>query len=194
MQKLTRADILGLEQYAERRAAIREKIIAYKKTRRLRLGPHVLIYFEDRMTMQYQIQEMLRAEKIFESKEIQEEIDTYNELVPDGRNWKATMFFEYEDVSERERELRKLVGVEEHIFVQVGEGPKIQVHANDDMPRSNEYKTAAVHFLRFEFGIQDVESIRNGAPVSLSIDHPLLPYCKTLTSELLGELINDFDS
>lgn len=194
MRKITRADILGLEQYAEQRAEIREKIIAYKKSRSLRLGPHVLLYFEDRLTMQYQIQEMLRAEKIFESAGIQEEIDTYNELVPDGCNWKATMLFEYEDVAERERELRKLVGIEDNIFVQVGSGPKILVHANDDMPRSNEYKTAAVHFLRFEFGKQDVESIRNGASVSLSIDHPLLPYSKTLHSDLLGELSKDFNS
>ncbi len=193
MQKLQREDILGLETYAERRPAIRQRMIAHKKKRRLAMGSHVTFQFEDRETMQYQIQEMLRAERIFDREAIQEEIDTYNELIPDGTNWKATLLFEFEDVSVRERELTKLVGIEEQIYVTVGNGARLKVHVNDDMPRSNETKTAAVHFLRFEFSSVEINAMHEGAAIVVEFDHPLMPFRTTMSKALRTELIRDFD-
>ena len=193
MHRLTRTDILSLEQYAEQRSMLREKVIAHKKVRRVLLGPHATLHFEDRETMSYQIQEMLRVERIFEAAAIQEEIDTYNELIPDGTNWKATLLLEYEDAVERERELTKLVGIEERIFVKVGNGERIKAHANDDMPRSSESKTAAVHFLRFEFISTEIDAMREGKPVTIEIDHHLLPYRVVLTPDLQASLVVDFE-
>ena len=194
MQKLQRADLLSLEDYSERRAEIRERVIQHKKARRLILGPHASLHFEDRETMRYQIQEMLRVERIFNREEIQEEIDTYNELVPDGSNWKATLLFEYADVDERARELTKLVGIEHTIFVRINNEPAATVHANDDMPRSNDSKTAAVHFLRFEFSTSEIAAIARGDPVTIGFDHAALPYQVTLGAELHASLVQDFDT
>lgn len=192
MEKLTRDDIWSLERYSENREAFRKRVIAHKKQRRLILNPHVTLHFEDRLTMQYQIQEMLRVERIFESEGIKEEIDTYNELIPSGSNWKATMLFEYADVNERHRELERLVGIEDRIYTQIGNGDKIPVIANEDMDRSNEQKTAAVHFLRFEFTKQAIHAIRNGASVVIGIDDDRLPCQVDIPGELRAQLIGDF--
>ena len=192
MAKLQRSDILSLEAYEERRSRIRQKLIAHKKTRCLIIGPHASIHFEDQHTMWYQVQEMLRAERIFTQAGIQEELDTYNELVPDGSNWKATLLFEYEDVEERQRELTKLVGIEEQIYVKVADQDRLQVFANDDMPRSNESKTAAVHFLRFEFTPKHIEAIRSGSKVEISFDHPLMSHQAVLAASLQELLVQDF--
>ena len=168
-------------------------MVQYKEARTLVLGPHASLQFEDHQTMKYQIQEMLRAERIFDKEGIQEEINTYNELVPTGSNWKATLFLEFTDVAQRHQELSRLVGIEDRFFVQIDDRDPIAIHANDDMGRSNETKTAAIHFLRFEFSKDDVEFMRQGARVKIGIDDARLPYEAQLTSELLAELLDDFN-
>jgi len=150
MQKLTRDDLFSLEKYAEARADFREGVLAHKRDRRLALGTNAALYFEDRMTMQYQVQEMLRIERIFEAEGINEELDAYNPLIPDGSNWKATFMVEFPDVEERQAMLQQLVGIEDVVFVQVGEFDKVYAIADEDLDRADEKKTSAVHFLRFE--------------------------------------------
>ena len=144
--------------------------------------------------MFYQTQEMLRVERIFERDEIQLEIETYNDLIPDGTNWKATMLLEYEDVEERARELAKLIGVEHKVFVRIGNGENQYAYANEDMPRSNEGKTAAVHFLRFEFTNDLIQSMRDGSSVHIGIDHASLSYEKEISQNQREVLLQDFDS
>ena len=146
MKKLTRKDLYSLEKYAEIRPEFRSQVIDHKKTRNLPIGPHATLYFEDRITIQYQVQEMLRIERIFEPDAIQEELDTYNPLIPDGSNWKATAMLEFEDVSERRMELARLRGIEDLIWVRVAGFDKVYAIANEDLERSNEEKTSAVHF------------------------------------------------
>jgi hypothetical protein len=174
MPKLSRADLYSLEKYAVVRPEFRAKVIEHKKHRRVPLGEHAALYFEDALTMQYQIQEMLRIERIFEAKGIQEELDVYNPLIPDGGNWKATFMVEYADEAERRDALAKLVGVERAIWIRVADCEPVRPIVNEDLDRSSEDKTASVHFMRFELTPAMVAAVKNGAEISAGIDHPAL--------------------
>ncbi len=171
MQKLTREDLFSLEQYAVARPEFREKVLAHKRNRRLELGTNAALYFEDRLTMQYQVQEMLRIERIFEADAIQEELDAYNPLIPDGSNWKATAMLEYGDVEERKRQLAMLRGIEDLIWVRVDGFDPVYAIANEDLDRSNEEKTSAVHFMRFELTDDMVAELHRGAGVTMGVNH-----------------------
>ena len=171
MTLLTRNDLYSLEQYAERRVEMRATVMQHKKNRQLHIGPHATLYFEDRLTMQYQIQEMLRVERIFEAEAIQEELDTYNPLVPDGSNWKATFMIEYTDVEERQQALTQMVGIEQQVWMQAQGFDPVYAIADEDLERADEEKTSAVHFLRFELSAEMVEAVRAGADINAGIDH-----------------------
>jgi hypothetical protein len=172
MSKLTRDDLFSLEKYAEMRPEFRARVMAHKKNRQLPIGPSATLYFEDSLTMHYQIQEMLRAERIFEAEGIQEELDAYNPLIPDGSNWKATFMIEIPDPEERKRELGKLIGVERHIWAQVADFARITPIADEDLERETDDKTSSVHFMRFELSAEMVQAVKNGAAVSIGVDHP----------------------
>ncbi len=172
MQKLKPADLWKLEDYARERAAFRARMLAHKKDRTVHLGAHMTLLFEDRLTVQYQVQEMLRIERIFEPAAIAEELDTYNPLIPDGSNLKATMLIEYEDITQRRQELEHLRGVERHIGLVVGDEPRVLAIADEDLDRSNETKTSAVHFLRFELTPAMRAAWRTQAAVRFAVDHP----------------------
>ena len=169
--KLSRDDLMSLEQYAEARPAFREKVMAHKKNRRLLLGTNATLYFEDRLTMQYQVQEMLRIEKIFEADGINEELDAYNPLIPDGSNWKATFMVEFPDVEQRKEMLAQLIGVENRVDVQVADFDRVHPIADEDLERDTEEQTSAVHFLRFELPPEQVAALKNGAALVAGIDH-----------------------
>ena len=194
MQKLNRAELWSLEQYAAERAAFRSQVIAHKEPRRVALGPHATLLFEDFLTMKYQVQEMLRVERIFEPAAIEEEIETYNPLIPDGRNWKATFLIEYEDVKERAAALARMPGVEHRVWLQVGDTPRSFAFANDDLERTDRNKTAAVHFLRFELDAAQIAGVRTGADVSMGIDHDELRCAVSLSKESVASLANDLAS
>jgi len=170
--KLTRENLYGLEQYARTRPGFRAKVMEHKANRRLAIGPHATLYFEDSLTMQYQVQEMLRLERIFEPEGIQQELDVYNPLIPDGSNWKATFMVEYEDVEERRAALARLIGIEKTVWVQVEGCGKVHAICNEDLDRETEEKTSAVHFLRFELAPNMVSAIKQGAIVRAGIAHP----------------------
>ena len=171
MRKLTVAGLWKLEEYAERRTAFRKEVIQHKKNRIVHLGAHLTLLFEDRMTMQYQVQEMLRIERIFEKAAIEEELEAYNPLIPDGNNWKATCLIEYEDVVVRARMLGELKGIEELIWVRVdGQAPVFAI-ADEDLDRENATKTSAVHFLRFELDPASVTAAQQGAQLRFGVDH-----------------------
>ena len=176
MNKLKRDDLFSLEKYAEVRPEFRARVMAHKKNRQLPVGPNATLYFEDSLTMQYQIQEMLRAERIFEAAGIQEELDAYNPLIPDGNNWKVTFMVEYPDEDERRVQLRKLVGIERQVWAQVADFARITPIADEDLERETEDKTSSVHFLRFELTPEMATAVRQGAPISVGIDHPAYTY------------------
>jgi uncharacterized protein DUF3501 len=169
---IDRGSLMSLETYARERASFRAKVLEHKKKRTLRLGAHVTLHFEDELTIRYQVQEMLRIERIFEEHGIQGELDVYNPLIPDGGNWKATMLIEYPDVEERGRMLGLLKGVERRVWVQVEECERVFAIADEDLERENEDKTSSVHFLRFELSAAMRERLRRGAKVSAGVDHP----------------------
>ncbi|MBX2867549.1 MAG: DUF3501 family protein [Acidiferrobacterales bacterium] len=171
MNKLSREDLMSLEKYAQERAGFRGQVMAHKKNRRVALGPNATLYFEDRLTMQYQIQEILRIEKVFEAEGIEEELEAYNPLIPDGSNWKATFMIEFEKEEERRAALAKMIGIEKVIWVQVGDCEKVNPIANEDLERETDDKTSAVHFLRFELSGEMVELAKNGAPIRMGVDH-----------------------
>ena len=171
MQKLTRDDLLSLEQYAETRREFRQKVMEHKKDRRLLLGTNAALYFEDRLTMQYQVQEMLRIERIFEADGINEELEAYNPLIPDGSNWKATFMIEFPDIEERKAMLGQLVGIEDRVYMQVADFDRIHPIADEDLERDDEHKTSAVHFLRFEVPAEQVAALKSGAALIAGIDH-----------------------
>ena len=171
MQKLSRSDLMTLEQYAEARPDFRARVMAHKKNRQVALGEHATLYFEDRLTMQYQIQEMLRIERIFEPAGIQEELDTYNPLIPDGNNLKATFMIEYTDVAERAAALSRLIGIEDKVWVRVHGFDKIYAVADEDLERESEEKTSSVHFLRFQFTPEMVAALKQGAELDMGVDH-----------------------
>ena len=171
MDKLKPGDLLSLEEYHHRRAAMRAEVLAHKRRRQAPIGPHLTLYFEDRLTMQYQVQEMLRAERIFESEAIAEELESYNPLIPDGSNLKATMMLEYPDAAERRAALQKLAGVEHAVYLEVGALGRVAARADEDLPRSTDDKTSAVHFLRFELDAAMRAALKSGAPLKLGVDH-----------------------
>ncbi len=168
---LTRQDLLSLEQYSERRATIKAEMIRHKATRRVRLGDHLNLIFEDRHTIRYQIQEMLRIEKIFESAAIEQELGAYNALIPDGSNWKCTLMIEYEDVDERRTRLTELVNIEDSIWVEVAGHDRVLPITNEDLQRSDESKTSAVHFLRYELTPDMISTLKHGARLTMGVDH-----------------------
>jgi hypothetical protein len=169
---IQRDSLLSLEAYAKQRNEFRAKVMEHKKQRTVHLGGHVTLQFEDELTIRYQVQEMLRIERIFEEEGIQHELDAYNPLVPDGANWKATMLIEYPDADERRRMLGALKGIERQVWVQVGDLPRIHAIADEDLERENEEKTSSVHFLRFELDPGAREALRKGAVVKVGVDHP----------------------
>lgn len=173
MPGIRRDSLLTLEAYARERDAFRARVIEHKKNRTLQLGEHVTLIFEDELTVRYQIQEMLRVERIFEEQGISDEIETYGSLVPDGRNFKATMMIEYPDPSERQKWLAKLIGVEDTVWIQVQGFDRVSSIADEDLDRENEQKTSAVHFLRLELTDPMAQALKSGAGLSIGIDHPL---------------------
>ena len=192
--KLTRSDLWSLEEYASRRQTFRAEVIAHKKLRNIALGLHATLYFEDRLTMRYQIQEMLRVERIFEAAEIEEELESYNPLIPDGSNWKATFMIEYGDVEERKVALATMGGIEQTVWVRVGEsGEKIFAITNEDMERTRDEKAAAVHFMRFELGADEVAALKSGESLFMGIDHASLPGTYEVTARQRAALIADLD-
>ena len=172
MSKLSRDDLMSLETYATERAEFRATVLAHKKSRKLMIGEHCTLYFEDRLTIQYQIQEMLRIEKIFEADGIKEELSAYNPLIPDGCNWKATFMIEYTDVTERQAALAKMVRIEDKVWMQVVDFDRVFAIADEDMDRSEDGKTSAVHFMRFELSAEMSQAVKQGAAISAGIEHP----------------------
>ena len=190
-QAITRDDLMSLEQYAEKREAFRQQVIAHKKNRQVALGPNATLYFEDRLTLLYQIQEMLRIEKVFEAEGINEELDAYNPMVPDGCNFKATFMIEYPDAAVRAAQLEKMVGIEDLVWMQVCEQDKIWTIADEDLPRSNETKTSAVHFLRFELGEALAQELKAGAKWRIGVQHPVYTYELEISGDTRDTLIKD---
>jgi Protein of unknown function (DUF3501) len=188
---ITKESLLSLEAYAKIRKSEKPKIIAHRKLRTVHLGEHVSVQFEDETTIRRQIQEMLHIEKIFEEDGINSEIEAYLPLVPDGSNWKATMLIEYPDVHERKRELARLIGVEDRLFVEVEGHPRVYAIADEDLDRENDEKTSAVHFVRFEFSSAAREAVRAGAAVKLGCDHTNYPAHVTIAPETLASLAGD---
>lgn len=171
MNKLAPGDLLSLEHYARERPAFRAKVLAHKRDRQVAVGPHVTWLFEDRLTIQYQVQEMLRAERIFEPEGIAEELESYNPLIPDGRNWKVTLLIEFPDEQQRRRELAKLKGIEDRCWIQISGHERVYAIADEDLERENDEKTSAVHFLRFELSEPMIASLHTGSEVAVGVDH-----------------------
>jgi hypothetical protein len=172
MARITAESLMSLEQYAKRRREYRERVLAHKKPRTVHLGDHITLVFEDELTMRYQIQEMLRVERIFEEDGIRDEIEAYNPLVPDGSNWKATMLIEYPDLGERREALARMIGIEDRVWVQIGAEPRVFAIADEDLDRENDVKTSAVHFLRFELSSAMKAALFAGAGLAIGVDHP----------------------
>lgn len=189
--KITPDSLMTLEAYSKWRKAHQGEVIAHRKLRTVHLGEHLSLQFESELTMRYQIQEMLRIEKIFDEEGILDEIHAYAPLVPDGRNWKATLMLEYPDVHERRRELARLIGVEDRLFVEVEGQPRVYAIADEDLDRETEDKTSAVHFLRFEFTPAMVAAIQAGAQVKVGCDHTHYPAHLSLPAETLASLAGD---
>jgi hypothetical protein len=193
VEKLTREGLLGLEVYSGARDEFREKVMAHKRNRRLSLGTNATLYFEDRLTMQYQVQEMLRIERIFEAVGIEEELAAYNPLIPDGANWKATFMVEFPDADERNAMLRQLIDIENKVWMQVGDLKKIQPIADEDLERTDAEKTSAVHFLRFELTTEQIAALNSGAELAAGIDHEnyqveVRPVAENIRESLLADL------
>jgi hypothetical protein len=194
MHKLTRADLMSLEQYAAERTRLRAEVMAHKQLRNVPVGPNMTWCFEDRTTIRYQILEMLRAERIFESDGIQGELDAYNPLVPDGHNWKVTMLIEYPDPLERRVALEKMIGIEDRCWVRVSEMDRVFAIADEDLPRENDEKTSAVHFLRFELSATMVEAMKGNASLSIGVDHEHYRHSQSpLPVRVRDELCRDLD-
>jgi hypothetical protein len=194
MEKLSREDLMSLEEYAQKRAEFRPQVMAHKRNRRLALGAHAALYFEDRLTMQYQVQEMLRAERIFEAAGIEEELDTYNPLIPDGSNWKATFMLEYDDVEQRQEAVQHLIGIEDKVWVRVAGFDKVYAIADEDLERETEEKTSTVHFMRFELSAQMVAALKQDAALSAGIEHENMPLAvEPVPAEVVQSLVGDLD-
>lgn len=191
MSQLSHKDLYSLEEYARVRPDFRAKVIEHKKDRRVHIGEHASLYFEDAMTMQYQVQEMLRIERIFEEEGIQEELNVYNALIPDGSNWKATFMIEYSDVEERKQALERLLGIERHLYVQVEGFSQVRPIANEDLERETDKKTAAIHFVRFELTPEMVTAVKRGAAIRAGIDHPAYSAEVTIPDNVRQSLVAD---
>lgn len=189
--RITADSLMTLEAYARWRKLHRQEVIAHRKLRSVALGEHITVQFESELTMRYQVQEMLRIEKIFEEEGVASEVEAYAPLVPDGGNWKATMLIEYPDVNERRRELARLIGVQARMFVEVEGHDRVYAIADEDLPRDNEEKTSAVHFLRFEFAPATRAAIKAGAAVKLGCDHTHYPAHVAIEPETLASLAGD---
>jgi hypothetical protein len=187
LPKLTRSDLMSLEQYSTARKDFRAKVLDHKSRRTVAVGPNATWCFEDQLTVQYQIQEMLRVERIFEAAGIQDELDTYNPLIPDGNNWKVTFLIEFPDPEERHVRLATLKGIEDRCWVQVTDHERVFAIADEDLERENEEKTSSVHFMRFELTASMSEAVKNGAPISIGIDHENYQH----TVETLPQAVRD---
>ncbi len=172
MPRIARDSLMTLEAYAKVRSEFRANVMAHKKNRTVHLGGHVALMFEDEMTMRYQVQEMLRAERIFEEAGIQDELEAYNPLIPDGSNWKATMLIQYSDVAERQQALARLIGIEDRVWVQVEGSARVYAIADEDLERENDEKTSSVHFLRLELDAAMKRALKGGAALRMGVDHP----------------------
>ena len=192
MSKLTRKDLYSLEEYSEIRDEYRKKVMAHKENRRLELGDHILLSFEDKLIMQYQVQEMLKAEKIFDAAGINEELEVYNPLIPDGCNWKATMFIQYPDIEQRQQQLTQLIGIENLTWVQVDGFEKVYAIADEDLERDNAEKTSAVHFMRFELDNEMSSAVKAGVAISAGVEHEnYQAVVSPVTSNLRDSLASD---
>jgi hypothetical protein len=192
-REITRDDLMSLEQYAEQREEFRQQVLAHKKHRQVALGPNATLYFEDRLTLLYQIQEMLRIEKVFEADGINEELEAYNPLIPAGRNFKATFMIEYADATVRAAQLEKMVNIEDLIWMQIGEHDKVWSIADEDLERSNETKTSAVHFLRFEVSDAMAQDLKAGAEWQIGVQHAVYTYDMRVEGDTRASLLNDLD-
>ena len=192
MAQLRREDLWSLEEYALRRNEFRTEVMAHKKTRQLALGRHARLYFEDDVTIRYQVQEMLRIEKTFEAAGIEEELSAYNPLIPDGHNWKATFMIEFGDPVERAQRLSEMKGIEDLVWLQVGDLDRIIPIADEDLERENAEKTSAVHFLRFELSVEQITALKAGATLYAGVDHAAYPIEKfAVNTEIQTSLTND---
>jgi hypothetical protein len=190
--KLERKDLMSLEEYAQKRDGIRQQIIAHKRARTLHIGPNLTLLFEDRDTMRYQVQEMLRAERIFEAAGIQDELDAYNPLIPDGSNWKATMLIEFDDEAKRREALAKLIGIEDKVWMRVHGHAQVFPIADEDLERETAEKTSSVHFLRFELTSSMVKALKEGELLDAGVDHPEYTHSvKPVPTELQKSLVGD---
>jgi len=193
MNKLTAGDLMTLEAYAKARPGYRQRVIAHKKNRTVALGGHITLLFEDELTVRYQVQEMLRVERIFEEDGIRDELDAYNPLIPDGSNWKATLLIEYPDVEERRLMLGRLKGVEDRVWVQVEGCGRVHAIADEDLERENDEKTSSVHFVRFELDAAMKAALRAGARLSLGVDHPAYTVQVDAATAVSAALLGDLD-
>jgi hypothetical protein len=191
MNVLKREDLISLEQYSENRVGFRAQVMAHKKNRRVDVGPNLTLYFEDRLTVQYQVQEMLRIEKIFEASAIEEELSAYNPLIPDGSNLKCTAMLEFMDVDVRRERLAQLVGIEHLIWLRVGDNLKVFAISNEDLERSTDEKTSAVHFMRFELTGEMIAGLRAGAALSFGSEHAGYPYTAEVPETTRSALLKD---
>ncbi len=192
MNQLTREELYSLEEYANIRAKFRTQVMEHKRNRQVPLGPNATLYFEDRITMQYQVQEMLRIERIFEAEGIREELEAYNPLIPDGSNWKATFMIEYADPEERRVALARLIGVERRVWVQVADFEPVYPRANEDLERETEEKTSAVHFLRFELASGMIAALKRGAALAMGVDHPEYRHeVRNVSAKVRESLVSD---
>ncbi len=192
-REITRDDLMSLEQYAEQREQFRQQVLAHKKHRQVALGPNATLYFEDRLTLLYQIQEMLRIEKVFEADGINEELEAYNPLIPTGRNFKATFMIEYADATVLAAQLEKMVNIEDLVWMQVGEHEKVWSIADEDLERSNETKTSAVHFLRFEISDAMAQQLKAGADWQIGVQHAVYTYDMLVEGDTRTSLLADLD-
>ena len=189
---LTKESLWGLEEYSDRREQFRQEVLEYKKVRRIQLGEHLYLMFEDETTIKYQIQEMLRIEKIFDSSGIQDELDAYNPLIPDGDNLKCTMLIQYEDPEERKEWLSKLVGVEDKVWLQIGDNEKVFPIADEDLERTREEKTSSVHFLRYQLSAEQIAALETGVPMRAGVDHPAYSCdCIKIQDDVRRSLLGD---
>lgn len=191
--QLSRQDLWSLEDYATRRSDYRKQVMEHKKHRQVALGENATLYFEDRLTIQYQIQEMLRIEKVFEADGIEDELEAYNPLIPDGKNWKATFMIEYEDPDIRSAQLAKMIGIEDLVWIQVDGFDKVWCISNEDLERTNDSKTSSVHFMRFELSGEMIAALKNGSSLDIGVEHAIYSYNVTTSDETRQSLINDLD-
>ena len=190
---LSRKDLWSLEEYSEKRSEYRQQVMQHKKNRQVSLGPNATLYFEDRLSIRYQIQEMLRIEKVFEANGIEEELEAYNPLIPDGKNWKATFMIEYADPEIRAAQLAKMVGIEDLVWVQAEGCDKVWCISNEDLERTTAEKTSSVHFMRFELSDDMIAALKNGAALSMGVEHSVYSHSIQLDENVRASLLNDLD-